>query len=220
MDKADNHIQTSGSRKGIAIAALIVLTLVAVWLVPHDEPKHADIPLPRAAPVMAPAKPAATAETQGTGPAPIPKPVQTQKPVQTPEPAPRQEPVREGVTGREFITMAEQSGASTETLYDQAEELRRSGMLADAHLLYFQAARQGHIGASMALAKQADPAFFSAGSSILDEPDMTQAVKWYLIAAEAGDKTAAVLLENLRAYIQTQAAAGDPKANRLLLQWR
>lgn len=107
-----------------------------------------------------------------------------------------------------------------DTLFDKAEEFRQSGKLTDAYLLYFQAARQGHAGASMVLAKQADPAFYSADSSLLDKPYISQARKWYLAAADAGDSSATDLLANLHRYVQEKAAAGDPEANRLLLQWK
>ena len=126
----------------------------------------------------------------------------------------------EGQAAREFIAMAKNNGASTDTLFERAEEFSQSGKPTDAHLLYFQAARQGHAGASMALAKQADPAFYSADSSVLDKPYITQARKWYLAAANGGDSSAPELLENLHRYVQEQAAAGDPEANRLLLQWK
>jgi len=116
--------------------------------------------------------------------------------------------------------MARQSGVSLDTLFNQAEELKQAGKLADAHLLYFQAARQGHAGACMILAKQADPASYAAGSSILEQADITQARKWYLAAANAGDSSADNLLEKLHKHVQAQAAAGDPEASRLLLQWK
>lgn len=128
--------------------------------------------------------------------------------------------MEEGQEAREFIAMAKQSGASLDTLFNRAQELTQAGKLVDAHLLYFQAARQGHAGASMVLAKQADPATYSTGSSVLNEPDITQARKWYLAAANAGDDTAEDLLEKLQQYVQAQAAAGDPEASRLLLQWK
>ena len=127
---------------------------------------------------------------------------------------------REGQEAREYLAMARRDGASRDTLFDKAEELSRSGKPADAYLLYVQAARQGHAGASITLAKQADPAFFSPESSILDVPNITQARKWYRAAINAGDNNAAELLENLRLHVQAQAATGDPEASRLLLQWK
>ena len=201
------------------MGAIVVLTLIAVWLVPEDEPKHADIPVPAANPVTA-AKP---------GPVAIPEPasdqVQEQPAAQTglpPESAAAQpgDEYREGQAAREFIATTRQQGSTLDTLFNRAEELQQSGKLADAHLLYFEAARQGHAGACMVLARQADPAFYSADNSMLDQPYVSQARKWYLAAAEAGDDTAPALLENLHDYVRTQAAAGDPEASRLLLQWK
>lgn len=200
MDTADNHQQTKAHGKsrntGIIIGAVVVLTLLAVWLVPNDEPKHADIPLPAVQPAPAASQAPAAAEIQPAA------------------------DLQEGQAAREIIAMAKENGASMDTLFNQAEEFRQSGKPADAHLLYFQAARQGHAGASMALAKQADPAFYSADNSVLDKPYITQARKWYLAAARAGDSTATELLENLYEHVRSQAAAGDPDARRLLLQWK
>lgn len=128
--------------------------------------------------------------------------------------------IREGQGAREFIATARQNGASVDSLFNKAEEFSQSGRPADAYLLYFQAARQGHAGAAATLAKQADPAFFSTENNILDKPDITQARKWYLVAINAGDSSAAELLENLHLHVQAQAAAGDPEASQLLLQWK
>ncbi len=205
MNTADNdpHTRTHGKSRntGIIIGAVILLTLLAVWLVPGDKSEHADIPLPAAKPVpeQPPVQAAPATDTEDT------------QAVSGPP---------EGQAAREFIAMAKSNGASMDTLFDRAEEFSQSGKQADAHLLYFQAARQGHAGASMALAKQADPAFYSADSSVLDKPYITQARKWYLAAANAGDSSAIELLENLHRYVQEQAVAGDPEANRLLLQWK
>lgn len=214
MNTADNDPHTTHHHKsrntGILIAVIVALTLVAVWLVPEDEPKHADIPLPAAksgaAPDQAPVQPA----------------VQVQSPPideQPEEPEPATE-YKEGQEAREFIAKTKQQDTPPNTLFERAEAFQLSGKLADAHLLYFYLARQGHAGACIVLAKQADPAFYSADSSMLDRPYIAQARKWYLAAADAGDSTATELLENLHNHVRTQAAAGDPDANRLLLQWK
>ncbi len=209
----DPHTRTHGKSRstGIIIGAVIVLTLFAVWLVPGDKQEHADIPLPAAKSVPA-AKPA-------PAPAVDQAPAQASPATDTPD-TPAVTDAPEGQAAREFIAMAKNNGASMDTLFERAEEFGQSGKQADAHLLYFQAARQGHAGASMALAKQADPAFYSADTSVLDKPYITQARKWYLVAANAGESSAPELLENLHRYVQEQAAAGDPEANRLLLQWK
>ena len=170
---------------------------------PGDKSEHADIPLPAA-------KPAPAADH-----APV-QPAADTRAAETPEDL----EAREGQEAREFIAMARQSGAAVDTLFNKAEELRQSGKPADAYLLYFEAARRGHAGASTTLAKQADPAYFSPENGILDKPNITQARKWYLAAINAGDDSAAELLENLHLRVQNQAAAGDPEASRLLLQWK
>lgn len=202
-----------------------MLTLIAVWLVPEDNPKHADIPLPAAKP-KAIAKPerVVTPETVATS---EPAHEQAEAPPiaqagQPPDPADAQPVIeyQEGEEAREFIAVAMQQDSALDTLFGRAEEFRSTGKLADAYLLYFQAARQGHAGACMVLAKQADPAFYSVDNSMLDKPYVSQARKWYLAAAEAGDDNASELLDNLHDYVRTQAAAGDPEASRLLLQWK
>lgn len=224
MNKADNdpHSTDHGnSRKtGIIIAAIVVLTLLAVWLVPSDKPKHADIPLPAAKPAPATeqqqAQPAADQAQVQAATEPMPAPATDEATADTPG----ETVYREGQEAREFITMTRQNDAPMDTLFRKAEELSQSGKAADAYLLYFQAARQGHARSSIALAKQADPAFFTPDNSILDKPNITQARKWYQAAIDAGDNRAAELLENLQLHVQTQAAAGDPEASRLLLQWK
>ena len=230
MNKADEHPHSPnhGSNRGtgIIIAAVVILTLIAVWLVPGDAPEHADIPLPSA-------KPAPAADDAALQPAAAPMPSAGDDTTTTDNPAadisatdtgvaekPAVPQVPEGQEAREFIAMAGQNGAPADILFDKAEDLSQSGKPADAYLLYFQAAREGHAGASIALAKQADPAFFSPENGMLDKPNITQARKWYLAAINAGDTSAAELLENLHLHVQSRAAAGDPEASRLLLQWK
>ena len=65
-----------------------------------------------------------------------------------------------------------------------------------------------------------DPEYHSAQSSIMDEPDASQAHKWYLRAAERGDSLATERLAHLRRRVERAAADGDPDAQRLALQWR
>ncbi len=205
LDTAENHSPSHASGKsrsvGIIIIGVIVLTLLAVWLVPGDKPEHADIPLPAVTdkPAESP-----TASTPGTDA----------------EPTPPDAPKQEGDEARDFINKTRQNGGSPDILYQQANESMQSGKLVDAHLLNFEAARQGHAAAAMVLAQQADPAFHSAANSALDKPDIIQARKWYLVAASNGDKTASELLDKLHQTVIARAAAGDPQAGHLLLQWK
>lgn len=103
--------------------------------------------------------------------------------------------------------------------YESAGEFFDSGELADAQLLYFFAARGGNGPAALALAAMYDPVDFDASKSLMDEPDIFQAYKWYGKALEAGETTAAGHLNALRAWTEQAAANGDQKAEQLLLQW-
>jgi TPR repeat protein len=113
--------------------------------------------------------------------------------------------------------------ASTEVdydnAYDQASEFLRDGDVADAQLLYFFAAREGHGPSAFVLAGLYDPVDFNSASSLMDNPDGFQAFKWYNKALEAGETEAAGRLDALKAWSEKAAAEGDVKASQLLLQW-
>jgi TPR repeat protein len=102
----------------------------------------------------------------------------------------------------------------------QAADYLADGRLADAHLLYFFAAREGHTPSALALGTMFDPAYFDSAKSLWDHPDPEQALKWYLVAAESGDPQASTRLEALRAWVEERAEAGDESARRLQLGWR
>ena len=59
--------------------------------------------------------------------------------------------------------------------------------MADAYLLYFFAAREGHAASALALGTQADPAQYNPQDSVFDAPDIIQAHKWYQAAAQNGN---------------------------------
>ena len=107
-----------------------------------------------------------------------------------------------------------------DTAFGQAQQFHGDGRLADAQLLYFYAARGGHAPSEFALAQMNDPNHHSAETSLLGEPDPFQAYKWYSAALEHGQSSAAMRLEELRAWAEEAAAAGDPEAEQLLLQWQ
>ncbi len=65
-----------------------------------------------------------------------------------------------------------------------------------------------------------DPAHFTGEGGLLESADPMQAYKWYKLAAEGGLNEARVRLALLRKATETAAAAGDPKAQRLLLNWK
>ena len=204
MDSEDQHQPQTNSKLWLSIGAVIVLTGIAIWLIPSKEPEPTpEIPLP-----TAPAKPA-TPDIQQ------PK---TQRP-QT-ESQPVQVSEQEGDKARQTITRHQQQGGSLDNLYSEAVELNDQGALADAYLLFFYAARNGHPDAALALGKQSDPTLFSAGTSIQEQPDLVQAYKWYRAAADKGSTEAEMLLEGLKLTVSDRATNGDPVAEGLLLQWQ
>jgi hypothetical protein len=116
---------------------------------------------------------------------------------------------------------AEQGGASSEldSAFARAEAFRKSGQLADAQLLYFYAARDGHPGAAFEYASMNDPNHHSPETSLLAEPDAFQAYRWYTTALEGGVAAAEPRLDALHEWAEAAAADGDSEADRLLLQW-
>jgi TPR repeat protein len=179
-----------------------VVTLIAIWLVPSDEQEA-----PPALPEMARA------------------PQADQALALPPPPTDEGEDTadhREGDRARAIIT--ELRGGNTEPdsgeVFAQAEQLHSQGQLDDAYLLYRFAARQGHAQAALALGTQADPAFYTAQTSVLSGPDLQQAYKWYRAAAAAGSQEAEVRLQHLRERVEQAAADGNGAARRLILQWQ
>ena len=92
--------------------------------------------------------------------------------------------------------------------------------IADAHLLYFFAARRGHAPAALVLAEIYDPVRFDKDRSLLGRPDPLQALKWYRVAANQGDGEAQARLKTLESWVDARARAGDAEAERLRLSWR
>jgi TPR repeat protein len=169
----DDEIDTGKSGKIPAgykalMAAIAVVTIIAVWLVPGNE--------------------------QATPP-PLPQLPGTQKAdMDLPKPAGRGGAViRDGEMARAFIASL-RSGHSEfdpDTVFVEAERLQGEGHIVDAHLLYRFAARHGHGQAALVLGTQADPAFYAETSpdTLQDNPE--QAYKWYSMAAAAGVNEAA-----------------------------
>jgi len=121
-----------------------------------------------------------------------------------------------GMRAREYIEQIRAAGKPypLAQVHDKAQDFQHEGSLADAHLLYFFAARENHLPAMMVMA---DPALFQAENSLLDEADAIQAFKWYSKAAELGQPAAAESIGKLRQWAQDAAATGDPEARQLLL---
>lgn len=187
------------------IVIVLVLTLVAVWLVPSEPPTEsetadeAQAPSLLESPADEPMDEPSVAEAE-------PQPVIDERP---------------GAKARALIAQSRNSGSlSLDDLYAEAKTSQAAGELADAYLLYFFAAREGHGGAAMTLAQQADPAHHSAGESVFETPDLLQAHKWYQAAAQGGDDSARQALEALRKRVDQMAADGDPTAQRITLMWQ
>lgn len=128
-----------------------------------------------------------------------------------------------GDTARETIAELRDDSVAGETNYDeaysQAEAHRQDGRLADAQLLYFFAARNGHGPSAFRLAEMNDPLYHDPATSLLPRPDAFQAYRWYSQALEGGVDEAAGRLDALRQWAENEAQAGNAEADRLLLQW-
>lgn len=198
----------TGNESGIpprakALMVLIaVVTLVAIWLVPGE-----DSEVPPALPEMA-----SPPQAEQTVPLPLP-------PVGEAEDTAGQ---REGDRARAIVSelRAENSEPGSDEAFARAEQLQKESQLSDAYLLYRFAARQGHAQAALVLGTQADPAFYTAETSVLPGPDPQQAYKWYRAAAAAGNEEAVDRLQQLREHVEQSAADGSAAARHLMLQWQ
>jgi len=182
------------------MAVVAVVTLLAVWLVPDDkQPTPPPLPeLPGAPPVAVDLPPPASPTEDSAAAIPA------------------------GDRARAFVSGLRSGGTEPdpETVFVEAERLQGEGYSDDAYLLYRFAARHGHGQAALVLGTQADPAFHAAANpdSLNDEPE--QAYKWYSMAVAAGIEGAAARLQDLRKRVEQSAAAGDERAQRLMLQWQ
>ncbi len=127
-----------------------------------------------------------------------------------------------GMHAREYIEGLRAAGKPypLDEVFARAGRHLAEGSLADAHLLYFFAAREDYLPAIMALAEMADPVRFVAADSLLDEADAVQAHKWYRKAADLGHPDASARVDELRRWAQAAAEAGDTDAAQLLLIYR
>jgi hypothetical protein len=150
--------------------------------------------------------------------------ISLQKP-QRPTPQPstgiseqRQKP---GNAARALIAQIKASKTSPQLddIFAKAQEFNSTGQLEDAYLLLFYAARLGHIPSAGVLGGIYDPNHFNESKSIIDEPDLTQAYKWYKIAADSGDDIAANRLAQLKIAVEKAADKGSEEAKALLLKW-
>jgi len=187
------------------IILVVVITLIGVWLVPGDRDTTG------------------TVDEQGTPPSLLDLPATAAggKPALPATAQPSEVDLRPGARARALIAEMRASGEiELDVIFASAEQAQSNGELADAYLLYFFAAREGHAPAAMALGSQADPGNWDAATSVFETPDPTQAHKWYQLAADNGATDAGERLNALRANIEKRAAAGDPQAQRIALQWQ
>lgn len=194
MTTVRNARRSAGQVSGPMVAGLVVAVIVVLaaiyFLWPSPEPEA--VPAPAPAPTT---------------------PLETVAPAKTEE--------ERGDSAREVIASlrADPAGVDYDQAHRRALEFHAGGRAADAQLLLFFAARGGYGPAAFDLATMYDPNHFETGASLMDEPDATQAYKWYLAARDSGQPAADGRLTELKAWTESAAAAGNPDAERLLLQW-
>ena len=127
-----------------------------------------------------------------------------------------------GMRAREYIDQLRDNGKPypLDVAYDKAEQYLADGSLADAHLLYFFAAREDYLPAIMKMAEMSDPTIFRAQDSLLDHADVIQAYKWYRKAADLGHQEAIVRIDGLHQWALAEADAENPHAKQFLLNFQ
>jgi TPR repeat protein len=185
------------NRYKIVIGVIVVVTLVAVWLVP-DDMQPTPPPLPE---LQAPQMTDADLFQSEDGDLAA---------------------IREGDRARAFIASLLSEGASPDpdTVFVEAIRLQGEGYAVDAYLLFRFAAHRGHGQAALVLGNQANPAFRDADIPDLLKDQPEQAYKWYSIAAAEGIDEAAEQLQDMRKSLEHSASNGDESAQRLLLLWQ
>ncbi len=217
-----NSDQENDRRPWLPIAVVVLVTAVAIWLVPDETPEPE--PLPELPPAGAP--PSAETPPVETDRPPAPSPPRDEATAPTagtagarsPEPVTAAPPEAEGAAARAWL--ADHPDAGADEIRVQADRFMEAGRVADAWLLYFKAARDGDGRAAMALAEQADPDHFRADASVHSAPDLILARKWYLRAQALGVAAAEERLGRLRERLAERAASGDEAAAVLLQEWR
>jgi len=128
-------------------------------------------------------------------------------------------PTPPGMGARKVIQAARKAGKpyALVEIFNQAKIYQEEGSLADAHLLYFFSAREGHLDSIMQMALMSDPTQFRADISLLDQADPVQSYKWYQKAALAGYQPAIDSIQNLRQWASDETEAGNPLARQSLL---
>jgi TPR repeat protein len=126
-----------------------------------------------------------------------------------------------GMRARQYIEQLRVDGEPypLPEIFAKADQYQLQGSLADAHLLYFFGAREGHLPAIMKMGELSDPNLFLAQDSLLDQADAIQAYKWYRKAALMGHQPAADRIINLHQWAQTESMLGNSTAQQLLLNF-
>jgi hypothetical protein len=124
-----------------------------------------------------------------------------------------------GMRARQYIAQIREGEQpyALDSVFEKASDFQMEGSLADAHLMYFFSAREGYLPAMMKMGEMADPAFFRAEDSLLDQADVFQALKWYKKAAALGHQPAVLRMKNLQAWAVAESKIGNPEARQLLL---
>lgn len=127
-----------------------------------------------------------------------------------------------GMRARETIDQIRARGKPypLDEVHEKAGEYLREGSLADAHLMYFFAAREDHLPSIMVMGEMSDPTLFSAGDALLDHADAVQAYKWYRKAESLGQQAAAGRISDLRQWADDEAESGNPQARQFLLNFQ
>ena len=126
-----------------------------------------------------------------------------------------------GMRARQYVEQLRAEGKPypLALVYEKAQDYLQEGSLADAHLLYFFAAREDYLPAMMMMGQMSDPTLFRAENSLLDDADVIQAYKWYQQAAEMGHQPASERVVSLRQWAQDEAEEGNSQARQLLLNF-
>ena len=135
--------------------------------------------------------------------------------------APVTTPEERGDSARDLIKEIQSNPAGVDytDAFEQARQYQADGRFADAHLLYFFAARGNYTPAMFELATMYDPLYFSSENSLMDKPNASQAFKWYKKARDTGNESAPARLEALKTWVENAANNGDSEAERLLMRW-
>ena len=187
-------------RTEILMAAVAIITILAVWLVPGQKE---DAP-----PVLPQLTTAPPLEADNTPPA-----------------APADETSAAAMPGdraRAIIAGLRAGGGEPDAteVFANARRLQDQGHAEDAYLLYRYAANRGEARAALVLGTQADPAYHSTAGGIVPAPEPEQAIKWYRMAGAVGNAEAGARLQALRRRLEQASASGDAQAERLLLLWQ